>query len=90
MSRTLLYFVVYYYFDYHSLFDMDWSVIHNNPVFTSCTVVQEPNFKYIVQYEGMFNTIEQTVFIEQNQCQQTKKIKYLRAISLKKKRVIAQ
>ena len=47
------------------------------------------NFKYIVQYEDMFNTIEQTVFIEQNQCQQTKKIKYFRAISLKN-RVIAQ
>ena len=31
----------------------------------------------------MFNTIEQTVFIEQNQCHQTKKIKYFRAISLK-------
>ena len=37
-----------------------------------------------VQYQDMFNTIEQTVFIEQNQCQQTKKIKYFRAISLKK------
>ena len=43
-----------------------------------------------VQYEGMFNTIEQVVFIEQNQCHQTKKIKYFRAISLKKNRVIAQ
>lgn len=63
MSRTLLYFVIYYYFDYHSLFDMDWSVIHNNPVFTSCTVVQEPNFKYIVQYGGMFNTVEQAVLL---------------------------
>jgi len=30
------------------------------------------DFKDIV----MFNTIEQTVFIEQNQCQQTKKMKY--------------
>ena len=37
-----------------------------------------------VQYQDMFNTIEQTVFIEQNQCHQTKKIKYFRAISLKK------
>lgn len=32
----------------------------------------------------MFNAIEHVVFIEQNQCQQTKKIKYFRAISLKK------
>ena len=38
----------------------------------------------------MFNTIEQIVIIEQNQCHQTKKIKYFRAISLKKNRVIAQ
>ena len=37
-----------------------------------------------VQYEGLFNTIEQVVFIEQNQCHQTKKIKNFRAISLKK------
>ena len=37
-----------------------------------------------VQYEGLFNIIEQVVFIEQNQCHQTKKIKNFRAISLKK------
>ena len=35
-----------------------------------------------VQYEGMFNTIEQVVFIEQNKFQ--KKMGYYRAISLKK------
>ena len=39
---------------------------------------------WYVQYQDMFNTIEQVVFIEQNQCHQTKKIKYFRAISLKK------
>ena len=29
-----------------------------------------------VQYEGMFNTIERVVFIEQNQGQQTEKMGY--------------
>ena len=36
-----------------------------------------------VQYQDMFNTIDQTVFTEQNQCQQTRKMECYRAISLK-------
>ena len=49
------------------------------------------DFKDIIMFSiKACSIIEQTVFIEQNQCQQTKKIKYFRAISLKKKRVIAQ
>ena len=43
-----------------------------------------------VQYQDMFNTIEQTVFIEQNQCQQTKKNGMLLSYKSKKYRVIAQ
>lgn len=47
-------------------------------------VVQVANFKYIIQYEGVFNTIEQVVFIEQNQFLQTRKMEYYLAINLKK------
>ena len=43
-----------------------------------------------VQYQDMFNTIEQTVFIEQNQCQQTKKNGMLLSYKSKKYRFIAQ
>ena len=68
---------------------LELSVIKKKPVFVEVIVMHSSSSckfqRYCyVQYEGMFNTIEQVVFIEQNQCHQTKKIKYFRAISLKK------
>lgn len=55
-----------------TFFDLGW-VYDTTHIYMAC-IVNQGILKYFVQYDGVFNTIEQTVFIEQNQFLQTRKM----------------